>query len=111
MPAELSHQAEEDQARVAAAEAAILARGSEDAERTMRLAAVKAERTVIFQMLRSQQIGSDTADKLVSELDQSGRQMLPTCSQRRNSNPPGPAPPLKKVNRGFIGAAQIKCRS
>jgi CPA1 family monovalent cation:H+ antiporter len=35
----------------------------------MRLAAVKAERTVIFAMLRSQQIGSETADKLVTELD------------------------------------------
>jgi len=115
MPAEPSYQAEEDQARVAAAEAAIaeiervqhtlaagrrdadvyiaaaarimdfyraridarsregeaatLARESEDAERRMRLAAVKAERTVIFQMLRSQQIGSETADKLVRELD------------------------------------------
>jgi len=115
MPAEPSYQAEEDQARVAAAEAAIaeiervqhtlaagrrdadvyiaaaarimdfyraridarsregeaatLARESEDAERRMRLAAVKAERTVIFRMLRSQQIGSETADKLVRELD------------------------------------------
>lgn len=115
MPAEPSYQAAEDQARVAAAEAAIaeiervqhtlaagrsdadvymaaaarimdfyrariearsregeaatLARESEDAERRMRLAAVKAERTVIFQMLRSQQIGSETADKLVRELD------------------------------------------
>jgi CPA1 family monovalent cation:H+ antiporter len=115
MPAEPSHRAEEDQARVAAAEAAIaevervqhtlaagrrdadvymaaaarvmdfyrtriearsregeaaiLARESEDAERMMRLAAVKAERSVIFRMLRSQQIGSKTADKLVRELD------------------------------------------
>jgi Na+/H+ antiporter len=115
MPAEPSYQGEEDEARVAAAEAAIaeiervqhtlaagrrdadvyiaaagrvmdfyrtrieirsrkgeaaiLARESEDAERMMRLAAVKAERTVIFRMLKSQQIGSDTADKLVRELD------------------------------------------
>jgi CPA1 family monovalent cation:H+ antiporter len=35
----------------------------------MRLAAVKAERTVIFGMLRSEQIGSETADRLVRELD------------------------------------------
>jgi Cu/Ag efflux pump CusA len=49
--------------------AATLARESEDAERKMRLAAVKAERTVIFRMLRSEQIGSQTADKLVHELD------------------------------------------
>jgi CPA1 family monovalent cation:H+ antiporter len=57
------------EARSREGEAAILARESEDAERKMRLAAVKAERTVIFQMLRSQQIGSQTADKLVHELD------------------------------------------
>jgi CPA1 family monovalent cation:H+ antiporter len=115
VPAEPSHQVEEDLARVAAAEAAIteieqvqhtlsagradadvylaaasrvmdfyrsriearshrgeaamLARGSEDAERKMRLAAVKAERTVIFAMLRSQDLGSETANKLVAELD------------------------------------------
>jgi CPA1 family monovalent cation:H+ antiporter len=115
VPAEPSSQAEEDQARVAAAEAAIaevervqhtlaadrkdadiyiaaaarvtdyyrariearsregeaatLARGSEDAERRMRLAAVKTERAVIFGLLRSEQIGSKTADKLVRELD------------------------------------------
>jgi CPA1 family monovalent cation:H+ antiporter len=50
-------------------EAATVARASEDAERRMRLAAVKAERTVIFAMLRSQKIGSATAEKLVSELD------------------------------------------
>ncbi len=35
----------------------------------MRIAAVKAERTVIFRMLRSRQIGSETAGKLVRELD------------------------------------------
>jgi monovalent cation/hydrogen antiporter len=115
MPDEPSYQAEEDRARVAAAEGAIaeiervqhmlaagrrdadvymaaaarvmdfyrtriearsregeaatLARESEDAERKMRLAAVKAERAVIFRMLRSQQVGSQTADKLVHELD------------------------------------------
>lgn len=115
LPDEPSHQAEEDRARIAAAEAAIaeiervqhelaagrknadiymasaarvmdfyrnriearsrqgeaatLARESEDAERRMRMAAVKAERTVIFRMLRSQQIGSQTAGKLVRELD------------------------------------------
>lgn len=115
MPDEPSYQAEEDRARVAAAEAAIaeiervqhkfaaghkeadvymaaaarvmdfyrnriearsqegeaatLARESEDAERMMRMAAVKAERNVIFRMLRSKQIGSETAGKLVRELD------------------------------------------
>ena len=57
------------EARSHRGEAAALARGSEDAERKMRLAAVKAERTVIFAMLRSQQIGSEAADKLVTELD------------------------------------------
>jgi CPA1 family monovalent cation:H+ antiporter len=115
MPTEPSHQAEEDRARVAAAEAAIAeiervqhklaagrkdadvyiaaagrvmdfyrsrietrsregeagirVRASEDAEQKMRMAAVKAERRAIFKMLRSQQIGSDTAGKLVRELD------------------------------------------
>jgi len=49
--------------------AATLARGSENAERRMRMAAVKAERTAIFQMMRTQQIGSETAGKLVRELD------------------------------------------
>jgi CPA1 family monovalent cation:H+ antiporter len=115
MPAEPSYQAEEDRARVVAAEAAIaeiervqhkLAAGrkdadvyiaaagrvmdfyrsrieirsregeagvrvreSEDAEQKMRMAAVKAERRAIFKMLRSQQIGSEIAGKLVRELD------------------------------------------
>jgi len=57
------------EARSQAGEAAALARGNEDAERRVRLAAVKAERSVIFGMLRSEQIGSETADKLVRELD------------------------------------------
>jgi CPA1 family monovalent cation:H+ antiporter len=57
------------EARSHRGEAATLARESEDAERRMRLAAVKAERTVIFAMLRSQQLGSEAADKLVTELD------------------------------------------
>jgi CPA1 family monovalent cation:H+ antiporter len=115
MPSEPSYQAEEDRARIAAAEAAIaeieriqhtlaagrkdadiymaaagrvmdfyririesrsqrgeaamLAKRSEDAERRMWLAAVKAERIVIFGMLRLQQIGTETANKLVGELD------------------------------------------
>jgi CPA1 family monovalent cation:H+ antiporter len=57
------------EARSREGEAATLARESEDAERRMRIAAVKAERTVIFGTLRSQQIGSETASKLVRELD------------------------------------------
>lgn len=57
------------EARSQAGEAAALARGNEDAERRVRLAAVKAERAAIFGMLRSEQIGSETADKLVRELD------------------------------------------
>jgi len=47
-----------------------LAGGCETAaERRMRMAAVKAERSAIFQMLRSRQIGSETAGKLVRDLD------------------------------------------
>jgi Na+/H+ antiporter len=57
------------EARSHEGEAAARARGSEDVERRMRIAAVKAERAAIFQMLRSQQIGSETAGKLVRELD------------------------------------------
>jgi CPA1 family monovalent cation:H+ antiporter len=57
------------EARSREGEAAALARENEDVERRMRMAAVKAERTMIFRMLRSQQIGSETADKLVRELD------------------------------------------
>ena len=48
---------------------AALSRRSETIERTMRLAAVKAERATIFRMLRAQEIGSETAKKLVRELD------------------------------------------
>lgn len=50
-------------------EAASLTRQSEMIERTMRIAAVKAERAAIFHMLRTKQIGSPTAKKLVRELD------------------------------------------
>jgi monovalent cation/hydrogen antiporter len=57
------------EARSREGEAATLARKDEDVERRMRMAAVKAERIVIFRMLRSQQIGSETAAKLVRELD------------------------------------------
>ena len=115
MPAEPSRQAEEDRARIAAAEAAIaeiervehgLAEGRRDAdiyvvaasrimdlyrsrieglsqdgeaasiarrtdtiEKSLRVAALKAERTAIFRMLRKREIGSVTARKLVRELD------------------------------------------
>ncbi len=57
------------EARSQEGEAAILARRSETIERTMRVSAVKAERATIFRMLRAQEIGSETAKKLVRELD------------------------------------------
>jgi hypothetical protein len=115
MPPEPSHQAEEDRARIAAAEAAIaeiervqhdLAEGRPDADiyvdaaarimdhyraridagsgadeeialarqleaiqSRMAIAALKAERTTIFKLLRGRKIGSETARKLVRELD------------------------------------------
>jgi monovalent cation/hydrogen antiporter len=115
MPAEASRQAEEDRARIAAAEAAIaeiervehglaegrkdadmyvvaasrimdlyrsrieglsqngeagtLARETEKIEKGLRVAALKAERTAIFRLLRKREIGSVTARKLVRELD------------------------------------------
>jgi CPA1 family monovalent cation:H+ antiporter len=50
-------------------EAGIRVRESEEAERKMRMAAVNAERRAIFKMLRSKEIGSEIADKLVRELD------------------------------------------
>ena len=115
VPPEPSHQAEEDRARIAAAEAAIaeiervqhdLAEGRPDAdiyvaaaarvmdhyrtridvgsradeevalarqveaiESRMVIAALKAERITIFKLLRGRKIGSETARKLVRELD------------------------------------------
>jgi CPA1 family monovalent cation:H+ antiporter len=115
MPAEPSRQAEEDAARVGAAQAAIaavervqhdLAEGRSDAdvyvaaaarimdgyrqriesrqgtreanaaerrseriERDLRLAALRAERTAIFKMVRKRELGSDLARKLIRELD------------------------------------------
>jgi monovalent cation/hydrogen antiporter len=57
------------EARSRKGQAAALARENESVERRMRMAAVKAERTMIFRMLRSQEIGSETAGKLVRELD------------------------------------------
>jgi Na+/H+ antiporter len=48
---------------------AAASRKSEEIERNMRLAAVKAERTAIFRMLRKRQISTITARKLVRELD------------------------------------------
>jgi CPA1 family monovalent cation:H+ antiporter len=115
MPAEPSQVAEEDAARIAAAQAAIaaveraehaMAEGQADAdiyvaaaarimdtyrlrienrqadagarisqrkleliERELRLAALKAERTAIFKMVRRRELGSEVARKLVRELD------------------------------------------
>lgn len=115
MPAEPSHQAEEDTARIRAAQAAIaeiervqhdLAEGRGDAdlyvevaskimssyrqrienrqgnaednasgrrseriERNMRLAALKAERAEVFNMVRSHMLGSELAKKMIRELD------------------------------------------
>jgi CPA1 family monovalent cation:H+ antiporter len=115
MPPEPSHQAEEDRARIAAAQAAIaeidrvqhdLAEGRNDAdlyvaaasrimdgyrqriesrqgnaadnaqgrrseriELDLRLAALKAERTEIFRMVRRRKLGSEMARKLIRELD------------------------------------------
>ncbi|RSU79037.1 Na+/H+ antiporter [Sphingomonas sp. S-NIH.Pt3_0716] len=115
LPSEPSHVAEEDAARIVAAQAAIaeieraehaMAQGQDDAdiyvsaaarlmdayrariesregdadakrsrrkleriERDLRLAALKAERTAIFRMVRRRELGSETARKLVRELD------------------------------------------
>jgi CPA1 family monovalent cation:H+ antiporter len=56
-------------ARSQAGRAATLARRHEAIERRMWVIAIRAERTTIFAMLRASQIGSETAHKLVRELD------------------------------------------
>ncbi|MBL6457459.1 hypothetical protein JMJ55_19175 [Belnapia sp. T6] len=50
-------------------EEAALARRSEAAEREMMLAALKAERGVITGLLRSRRIGTETAHRLMREVD------------------------------------------
>ncbi|WP_322963431.1 Na+/H+ antiporter [Sphingomonas fuzhouensis] len=45
------------------------ARRFEEIERTMRLAAIRAERRVVFDLLNARTIGSDTAQRLGRELD------------------------------------------
>jgi hypothetical protein len=115
MPAEHDHQAEEDAARIKAAEAAIaeiekvqhglaegksdadvyvaaaarimdnyryriesrarhaesnaLGRQSEEIERSLRLASLKAERTQVFRMVRKRELGSEPARRLIREID------------------------------------------
>jgi hypothetical protein len=49
--------------------AAILAQRREAIERTMRIAAVQAERTSIYELLQNRKISTKTARKLVRELD------------------------------------------
>lgn len=44
-------------------------RQSEEIERSLRLAALKAERTQIFRMVRKRELGSDSARKLIREID------------------------------------------
>jgi len=51
------------------AEAIALAKRGELAEREMRLAGLEAERAYLFGELRARRLGSDTARKLIRELD------------------------------------------
>jgi CPA1 family monovalent cation:H+ antiporter len=44
-------------------------RASENIERDLRVAAIKAERDAIFELLREERISSEVADKLIRELD------------------------------------------
>ena len=44
-------------------------RASESIERDLRVAVIKAERDAVFELLRDEKITSETADKLVRELD------------------------------------------
>lgn len=52
-----------------AVEEQALARSLEKIERELRLAALKAERREIFRRVRHRQLGSETARRLVRELD------------------------------------------
>ena len=55
--------------RAGDAEAVELARRSDVIEREMRLAGIRAERSDIFRELRARKLGSETARKLIRELD------------------------------------------
>lgn len=57
------------EARSHEGQAAALARENEALEKSMRIAAVKAERMAILRLLKAGQIGSEAARKLVRELD------------------------------------------
>jgi Na+/H+ antiporter len=57
------------EAQSRASEDAALARQIEAIEARLRVAGLKAERTAIFRLLRTRKIGSETARKLVRELD------------------------------------------
>lgn len=50
-------------------EAAAAVQRNEQIERELRLAALRAERTEVFRKLRKRELGSDTARKLIRELD------------------------------------------
>ena len=55
--------------RAGDAEAVALARRGDAGEREMRLAGIRAERSDIFRELRARKLGSETARKLIRELD------------------------------------------
>ena len=57
------------ESRAGDAEAIALAKRGELAEREMRLAGLQAERAYLFRELRARRLGSDTARKLIRELD------------------------------------------
>ncbi len=57
------------ESRAGNAESNALERRSEAIERNLRLAALKAERTQIFRMVRKRELGSELARKLIRELD------------------------------------------
>lgn len=57
------------ESRAGNAESNALGRRSEEIERSLRLAALRAERTQIFRMVRKRELGSELARKLIRELD------------------------------------------
>lgn len=57
------------ESRARNAESNALGRQSEAIERNLRLAALKAERTQIFRMVRKRELGSEPARRLIREID------------------------------------------
>jgi len=65
----MDHYRDRIESRAGTAETNALGRRSEEIERNLRIAALRAERTQIFRMVRKRELGSELARKLIRELD------------------------------------------